>query len=247
MATRADGPGQAAGYAANQGFFVKFAWLLAGIIVIGFAQHAALGRVDIPRVPVWVHAHGVLMLGWLALFVTQNRLAARGDLARHRQLGRIGAGLVVAIMLLTWFTAVMSLVLHRSPPFFAPGFFLAQTVLDSVAFAGLVLAGITRRADTETHRRLITGGTIVILDPAFGRLLPMPLIGGEPGEWIVMVIQLAFVAVIALQDRKTRGRVLPATRAVAAVIVLTHGLIVLLGHSGPVIDLAATLGAARGG
>ncbi|HEY6869682.1 MAG TPA: hypothetical protein VI199_07995 [Novosphingobium sp.] len=246
MASVAATPGQTAGYAASQGFFVKVAWILAGIIVFGFAQHAALGRVDIPRVPVWVHLHGLVMLGWLGLFVTQNRLAQQGDLARHRQLGQIGAVLVCAILLLGWFTGVMSLMLHRSPPFFTPSYFLALTTVDSLVFAGLVLSGIARRADTETHRRLITGGTIIILEPAFGRLLPMPLIGGETGEWIVMVIQLGFVAAIALQDRRTLGRVMPATLAVAGVVVAAHGLIALLGHTPAVIHLAGEIRAARG-
>ena len=245
MATVATAPGQGAAYAVNQGFFVKVAWILAGIIVLGFAQNAAMGRVDIPRVPLWVHLHGLLMLAWLGLFITQNRLAAQGDLARHRQLGRIGAVLVCAILLVANFTSMMSLMLHRSPPFFTPSFFLALTLTDSLAFAGLVLAGIANRADTETHRRLITGGTIVILEPAFGRLLPMPLIGGETGEWIVMAIQLGFVAAIALQDRKSLGRVLPATRAVALVIVGAHGLIALLGHSPAVMDVAATIAGTR--
>lgn len=246
MASVAAAPGQAGGYAANQGFFVRVAWILAGIIVVGFAQHALMGRVDIPRVPIWVHLHGVMMLAWLGLFVTQNRLAQQGDLARHRQLGRIGAVLVCAILLMGWFTGVMALMLHRSPPFFTPSYFLALTTIDSLAFAGLVLTGIARRADTETHRRLITGGSIVILEPAFGRLLPMPLIGGETGEWIVMAIQLGFVAAIALQDQRTRGRVLPATMAVAAVVVGAHCLVALLGHTPAVTDLAAVLGGARG-
>lgn len=246
MATVARAPGQTSAYAANQGFFVKVAWILAGIIVVGFAQNALLGRVDIPRVPLWVHVHGLLMLSWLGLLITQNRLAAQGDLARHRQLGRIGAVLVCAILLVASFTSMMSLLLHRWPPFFTPSFFLAMTLSDSLAFAALVLAGIAYRADTETHRRLITGGTIVILEPAFGRLLPMPLIGGETGEWIVMVIQLGFVVAIALEDRKSLGRVLPATRALALVIVGTHALMTLLGHSPAVMAVAATIAGTRG-
>lgn len=246
MASVATAPRPAADYAASQGFFVKVAWILAGIIVVAFAQNAAMGRVDIPRVPVWVHFHGILMLAWLGLFITQNRLAQRGDLARHRRLGRIGAVLVCAIMLLAWYTGAMSLALHRSPPFFTPSYFLALTVIDSLAFAGLVLAGVARRRDTELHRRLITGGTIVILEPAFGRLLPMPLLGGETGEWVIMLIQLGFVAAIAWQDRRSHGRVLPVTLTVAGVIVAAHCLVSLLAYSPAVIALAGSIASARG-
>lgn len=239
MATLAAAPASAPqSYSASQPFFVKLAWILSGIIVFGFAQNAALGRVNIPAVPIWVHLHGLAMLAWLALFVTQNRLAASGNLALHRRLGWVGAFLVCAIVGLASFTAVMSLSLHRFPFFFTAPFFLALTTIDTLAFGGLVLAGIVNRHDTETHRRLIMGGTIVILEPAFGRLLPAPLIGGEMTEWVVMAIQLGVVALIARHDRRTLGRVHAATFSVGAVIALAHVLISLAARSGPVIGLA---------
>jgi FtsH-binding integral membrane protein len=225
-------------YISSQSFFVKLAWILSIIIVVGFAQNAALGRVNIPAVPIWVHAHGLAMLAWLALFVTQNRLAASGNLALHRRLGWAGAFLVCAIVGLACFTGVMSLALHRYPPFFAAPFFLSLVMVDTLAFAGLVLAGVVNRRDTETHRRLIVGGTIMILEPAFGRLLPAPLLGGELTEWIVMLIQLGFVAAIALHDRKTRGRIHTATFSVGVVVALSHVLVSLAARSGPVIALA---------
>ena len=225
-------------YAASQGFFVKLAWVLSAIIVVGFAQNAALGRVNIPAVPIWVHLHGLLMLAWLGLFITQNRLAASGNLALHRRLGWIGAFLICAIAGVAYFTGTMSLALHRYPPFFTAPFFLALTTVDTTAFAGLVLAGITNRRDTETHRRLIAGGTIVILEPAFGRLLPAPLLGGELTEWIVMAIQLGVVALIARHDRKTLGRIHPATFSVAVVIALAHVVVSVAAKSPPVIAFA---------
>ncbi|MDE2621478.1 MAG: adenylate cyclase, partial [Sphingomonadales bacterium] len=226
MATIAAAPASAS-YSASQPFYVRLAWILSAVIVIGFAQNAALGRVDIPAVPVWVHLHGLLMLAWLGLFITQNRLVASGNLALHRKLGLIGAFLVCAIVGLTCFAGVMSLALHRFPPFFTAPFFLALTLTGAIAFGGLVLAGVTNRRDTETHRRLIMGGTIVILEPAFGRILPSPLIGGELTEWIIMAIQLGVVGVIARNDRRTLGRVHAATFSVAVVIALTHVLVSL--------------------
>jgi len=228
-------------YRDSQPFFVKLAWILAAIIVVGFAQNAALGRVDIPRVPVWVHVHGLLMLGWLGLFVSQNRLAASGNLRLHRKLGWIGAFLVCAIVGVACFTGVMSLALHRFPPFFSASYFLALTLVDTLAFGGLVFAGISNRRDTETHRRLMMGGTIVILEPAFGRLLPMPIIGGETGEWITMAIQLCFVGAIALHDRRTLGRVHPATVSVGLVVALAHIVVTLASRSAPVIALAGQI------
>lgn len=226
------------GYASNQQFFVGLAWLCAAIIVIGFVQNAALGRVDIPLVPRRVHLHGVLMLGWLGLLITQNRLALKGNLTLHRQLGWLGAGLVGAIVLLSGLASVLALVEHRFPPFFTPAYFLALGAGEAGSFAGLVLAGIALRRDTESHRRLISGSTLVLLEPALGRLLPMPLIGGEVGQWVILLIQLGFVAFIAREDRRSLGRVQPATQAVGAVLVLTHGL-VSLGSRLPLVEVIA--------
>ena len=210
------------GYHSNQQFFVGLAWLFAVIIVFAFIQHAMLGRVDIPAVPRRVHVHALLMLSWLALLITQNRLARQGNLARHRVLGWIGAALVCAIVLVTGLASVLAVAEHRFPPFFAPAYFLALGAGEAGSFALLVFAGIALRRDTESHRRLLSGSTLVLLEPALGRLLPMPLIGGETGQWLMLLIQLGFVVFIAREDRRSLRRVHPATLAVGALLVLTH-------------------------
>ena len=124
MATLAVGPG-AGSYSVDQSFFVKLAIALAGLTVTGFILNAAMGRVDISAIPVWIHLHAVAMLAWLALFIAQNRLAASGNIALHRKLGWAGAFLVCAIVGLTCFSGVMAVAMGRQPPFFSPPFFLA--------------------------------------------------------------------------------------------------------------------------
>ena len=240
MATLASGTDRQ-GYSSDQTWFTRLAWVLSAIIVFGFAQHAALGRVDYAVVPVWVHLHGVLMLAWLALFVNQNRLAGSGNLATHRRMGWLGGFLVCAIVGITCFSGVMAIALNRQPPFFTPPYFLALVMVGALAFGGLVFAGITNRRDTQTHRRLLMGATILILEPAFGRLLPMPILGAGLGETLIMAIQLGFIAAIALHDRKLLGRVHPATVSIAVVTVVAHLVVTLAAQSGPVIALAARI------
>ncbi len=164
-------------YTADQGFFTKLAVAIAGITVAGFVLNAAMGRVDIPAVPLWVHIHGLLMLSWLALFVSQNRLAQSGNLALHRKLGWTGAFVVAAIVGITCFAGVMSIALHRQPPFFSPPFFLALVLVEPVSFAGMVYAGIVNRRATETHRRLMFGGTIIAADAAARPVGAMAVLG----------------------------------------------------------------------
>jgi len=232
----------AAGYRGDQSFFVKFAIFLAVLIVFGFAQHAALGRVDLATVPVWVHLHGLLMLAWLGLFVTQNRLAANGNLALHRKLGWIAAYLVVAIVALSCFSGVLAIKRHAVPTFYTDAYFLALTQTYAVVFGGLVYAAITRRTQTEYHRRLMMGAMILITEPALGRLLPMPLMVGW-GDWVVLAIQLAMVGMIALHDRRVLGRIHPATATSGAIIAMTHVFIEVASRNAEVGQIAASIGA----
>ncbi|WP_332819262.1 adenylate cyclase [Sphingopyxis sp.] len=221
-------------------FWQRMALGLAVFIIFGFLQFALRGFVDPVAAPFWVHAHGALMLAWLGLLVVQPTLVTRDNLALHRRLGWIGAGLATAITFLGVFTGVASLVLGRFPPFFSPPYFLALTTVESLVFGLVVMAAIRRRAMTDWHRRLMIGATIVILEPALGRILPMPLMIGW-SDIPVGIVQLAVVGIVALHDRRTLGRVHPATKIIAAVVVATRITIYLLSMTPPVIALAARL------
>lgn len=229
-----------AGAASAERFWQRMAIGLALFIVFGFAQFALRGFVDPVAAPFWVHLHGVLMLAWLGLLIVQPTLVARGDLPLHRRLGRIGAGLALVIAALGIFTGLASLVLNRFPPFFSPPYFLALTTVEALAFGLMVWAAVRRRHTTEWHRRLMIGATIIILEPALGRLLPMPLMIGW-SDIPVGLVQLAVVGLIALHDRRTLGHVHPATKAVALVVIAVRIAIYLLAMAPPVIALAARL------
>ena len=215
MATLAKAP------AGGLSFWQKMAAGLGRFIVFGFAQFAARGFVDIPRVPVWIHVHGAVMLAWLTLGFVQPSLAHRGNLALHRRLGWLGLVLALAVTMLGSFAGIMALATRHVPPFFTPPYFLALTQIGIAVFAAMVLAAVLKRRDTRWHQRLMLGSTILILEPAFGRVLPMPLLMPW-GEWVVMLFQLGAVWLIARHDRASLGAVHPATKTVAAVIVLTH-------------------------
>lgn len=234
MATAAEGAARA------ELFWHRLAIGLAVFIVFGFAQFALRGFVDPVAAPFWVHVHGVAMLAWLALLIAQPTLVSRDNLALHRQLGRIGGLLAIFITLLGIFTGIASLMLGRFPPFFTPPYFLALTVTESLVFGAMVGWAIRRRRASDWHRRLMIGATIVILEPALGRLLPIPLMGpwAEPA---VALCQLAVVAIVAGYDRRSRGAVHPATWAVAAVVIATRVAISLLAMTSPVIALAERL------
>lgn len=230
----------AGGAARAELFWHRMAIGLAIFIVFGFLQFALRGFVDPVAAPFWVHLHGVAMLAWLALLIVQPTLVSRDNLALHRRLGWIGAGLALFITGLGIFTGLASLVLNRFPPFFTPPYFFALTTVESLVFGLMVWAAIRRRHTTAWHRRLMIGATIVILEPALGRILPMPLMIGW-SDIPIGLIQLGVVCIIALYDRRTLGRIHPATKAIAAIVIAVRITIYLLAMTPPVIALAERL------
>jgi len=221
-------------------FWQRMAIGLAIFIIFGFLQFALRGFVDPVRAPFWVHLHGVAMLAWLGLLIVQPTLELRGNLALHRRLGWAGAALAALIVCLGIFVGLASLALNRFPPFFTPPYFLALTTVESLAFGLTAMAAIRRRRDTEWHRRLMIGATIVILEPALGRLLPMPMMIGW-ADIPVALIQLGVVGIIALHDRRALGHVHPATKAVALLVIAVRVTVYLLSLTPPVVALAAKL------
>jgi hypothetical protein len=233
----AGAPAPARGFMADQAFFARYSIFLALFIVASFAQFSLRGFVDIRTVPPIVHAHAAVMVTWLGLFVVQNQLVHRGQLALHRTLGWVSAVVVAAVAVLGCAVGYAALQFHMVPPFFTPGFFLALTWIEAPAFAAVVAWAVSLRRKTEWHRRIMFAATFILLEPALGRLLPMPLLGGY-GEWIALLVQLGFVAVLARHDRKILGSVHPATVCAAAILVLVHSAVPLVGMLPPVVAFA---------
>lgn len=215
-------------YLSDQRFFTRLAQVLAGLIIFGFLQWALRGFVNPVRTPLYIHAHGIAMLGWLGTIVTQNRLAGSGNLALHRRLGWASLILVLAIVGLGVFAGRMALAMNRVPPFFTDSYFLALTHVEVTVFALTVIFAIALRRDTQWHRRLMITATVILMEPALGRLLPMPLLGQITGGWIEAALQVGFLGIMARHDTKVLGRVHPATIVGIALVIAVHALIQVL-------------------
>ncbi|MFM5932446.1 MAG: adenylate cyclase [Novosphingobium sp.] len=221
-------------------FFRKITTVLVVVIVLGFAQNALLGRAAYAYSLIWPHVHGAVMLAWLALHGFQARHAAAGNLAMHRKLGWLGAFLAVAVVGTMSYSGIAALRSGNVPPFFAPAYFLALTQVGAVVFGGLVFAAITRRSQSDYHRRLMTGALILLLNPALGRILPMPLMGGW-GGWACLAIELLVVAVIAAHDTRKLGRIHPSTAMVGAILAMGEVLVALSATSPVIQGIAADI------
>lgn len=219
-------------------FWQKMTLGLVALILFGFLQFAARGLVNYTAVPLYIHAHALVMLGWLSIVVVQSFLAERSDRVLHRRLGWIGAGwalLVVAYGITITFAVVAA---HIQPFFFTPQFFIVMNTVGLLSFAGLFVAAIVRRRQTLWHQRLIVGANVLLTEPALGRLLPMPLIVPW-GDLAMLPFELGMLWIVARHDRRTLGSVHPATLTAMLVIVMVHLAIELIARSGPAIALGA--------
>lgn len=226
----------------DERFFLKSAIVMAVVIVAGFSFQLAMGRSTFAS-PLRVHIHAVLFMGWVAIYLTQNLLIATGRIHLHRRLGWLAAAWMVA-MLVSGVIVTLAMVRAGTVPFFfQPLHFLVFDPLAVLTFAGLTTAAILLRRRTEWHRRLHFAGMTILLAPAFGRLLPMPLL--QPWSWEATVaVTLLFPAFGMWADVRRGGRVHPAwwwgVSAILGSVLLTQAI--AYGPLGPAIYEAVTAG-----
>ncbi|MFM5884770.1 MAG: hypothetical protein ACKOQ3_05505 [Novosphingobium sp.] len=189
-------------------FFAKMAIAMAVVVVAGFSMQLAMGRSSFAS-PLRVHVHAVLFMGWVAIFVTQSQLATRGPLALHRKLGWIAAGWMV-LMLAAAMTVIVAMARNGTVPFFfMPQHFLLADPLTLIGFMGLTGSAIAMRKRTDWHARLHVSGMAILTGPAWGRLLPMPLLVPWAFEAAGIGASL-FVLAGMIRDKRRSGAVHPA-------------------------------------
>jgi hypothetical protein len=221
-------------------YFLTMAYVIAGIIVFAFAFNAAMGRVDVAKAPLLVHAHGIVFMSWVALFVTQNRLVVGGNLALHRTLGLAGAALAALMIVLGLTITAESVMMGRVPFFFGESQFLMLDGINIIQFAALIVGAIALRGNAGWHKRLMLSAMISITGPAFGRLLPMPLLGGYAIFATFCCIFTLFAAAVFFDPTRRNG-LHPAWLWGGAAIIATEVLIELLGPSAFAASLVTML------
>lgn len=159
----------------DERFFSNLAIVMAMVVVAGFSIQFLMGRSTFAS-PLRVHAHAVLFMGWVAIFVTQANLATRGPLGLHRRLGWLALGWI-ALMMVAAMVVIVAMTRNGTVPFFfQPQHFLFADPLTLVCFVAMTAFAVRKRRETDWHARLHIGAMTLLTGPAFGRLLPMPLL-----------------------------------------------------------------------
>jgi hypothetical protein len=203
--------------------------LMALVFVAGFLNQYLMGRSTFAA-PLVTHAHGIVFFGWVALSTAQAWAAALGRFELHRPLGWLGAAWLV-MMLAMGFAIMLTVVGEgRTPFFFQPQVFLLENLATLLCFAGLTVAAIMLRHDSGWHRRLHLCALAALMGPAFGRLLPMPLMTPWAME-IATVPGLLFPAWLAWREWREDGRLHPAWVPGLLAVPLAMTLAWLLAHA----------------
>lgn len=190
------------------------------LVFAGFAPSYFLrgtivsGRPLTPMTPL-IHIHGLVFTAWLLLFIAQAALISGRQHRLHMRLGTISMALAAAMVVVGVMTAVQQVGRGSGPPGIPPLTWAAVPLIDMPVFAGLVAAGYRFRRDPQTHKRLMLLATILMLQPAIGRM-PMPAtpLAGETGTLVAFLMVLPLIG----WDLFQRGRLHKATMIGVAVL-----------------------------
>ena len=181
---------------------------MTGIVLVGFwpSYFGPMLRGDIAR-PLVIQIHGVIFVGWMALFVAQVVLAARRRVDLHRRIGKLGIayGWLVVAMGLVVGPAASVIHIHAGEWTRDRGAaFLLTTFGDMVLFGSFFGAAVAYRRRPEIHKRLMVAATVALLFAAVGRMDFIESTGVRALVWLSpMFVGMAY-------DWSTRRRVHPA-------------------------------------
>jgi len=223
-------------------FYLSMTLAIALAVYVGFARSFFLR----PLFPTWpspaepvIYLHGALFSAWCVLLVVQSSLVTAGRTHVHRRLGVWGTGLAASMVALGTHAA---LVAARRPSGFVgvpvPALqFLAVPLFDMVLFGSFVTLAVVWRRDPQAHKRWMLLATLNLVTAAIARW--PGVMGGSP--LVYFLLTDLFLVPLVLWDRKTRGRVHPATAWGGALIVVSHPLRLAVSASTAWLALAGWL------
>jgi hypothetical protein len=150
--------------------FAAAAFAMLVLTAVGFRQFILHGRAigGVPMTPqilALVVMHGLAMLGWVVLFCVQSTLIVANRQRLHLVLGKVGAWLAGAIVILG--LAVAPLSVHYNPAayddFGGARYFLALMWPEPLTFGVLVAVALAYRHRPEVHRPMMLLATVGLM------------------------------------------------------------------------------------
>jgi len=223
----------------RSGFFFWVSVLLLAFLLIGFSPTLYLREFfPVEPIPGYLYAHGIILTSWFVWLVLQTSLVRNGSTATHRRMGVIGAVIGAAVVVvgpmatvgvvgrlhsvLDW-DADMSAIAEVGVQGVPMLNFAAQVVwgnfVSIAVFAGMLAAAVLLRRNPQAHKRLMLLGSIAIVGPALARISRWPILGGEAGPFIP-VMMVSLVVAVVVHDLVTMRKVHRATLIGVGVIAI---------------------------
>lgn len=216
-------------------------------VVLGFVPPSwqrFQGEAPYPA-PLALQIHAGLFLGWVALITAQVFFIRQGQVALHRRLGVLGAGLIPAMALSSVFAETWA---EKFAAIHEPGGqrFLIVPIFSLGLFLAFTIAGLLQRRTPALHKRLIFLGTTLLFGAAWSRVtgpLLRPLLGTSYAGFFTyrFIMTNVFVVMLIAADLQLRGRVERVTAIGAGVILLAEIAVTLLYPTGWWLGVADVL------
>ncbi|WP_291206668.1 hypothetical protein [Hyphomonas sp.] len=206
-------------------FFARSAIVMAAIVVLSFPLTyylpVASGTRDFDTL---YHLHALVFFAWIALYVLQTQLTARGQIARHREIGLAGFALTGVMIPLGYWIAQRAAVHRLAAGHENPYEFTWYNVIDITSFAVLMTASIllvTRHK--EWHRRLtFTAAAYLTLDAATRWTLKVPGVDPFILDLASYAVIYPFLAALGWFDWRTLKHLHPATITCTLALIPLH-------------------------
>ena len=221
-------------------FFTFMGAAVAIIVFAGFARsyylsHWLTAPARTPEITPLLHIHATVFTSWILLQVVQPALAASGRVAIHRKLGWLGAALAAGVWVLGNLASIEAMKVGYKGVG-DPHAFYAITFFSMQAFGIIVALGIWRRAEAETHKRLMLLSNAAILEAAVGRL-PLQLIADTAPLSFYLGADLIILAGM-VYDWRARGRVHSVWLWGGGALVVSQFARVAIMNTGPWLAFA---------
>jgi hypothetical protein len=171
------------------------------------------------------HIHAALYFAWIGLYAWQAHLVATGRTGRHRELGLAGIAISALMLPLGVDTTILAIQRRIEAGNAQPFDYAWFNVCDLSSFTILMIASIAAvTRHLPWHRRFMYGAAISLVGPAISRWYFGPWFVKVPivQPFIDMAPNLTahlFLIALAVYDRRSLGRVHPATWWLIATLV----------------------------
>lgn len=206
-------------------FYARMAMLLIVIVLTGFAPFVFERFRSGGTMGFALAGHSISYMLWCILLLVQAGLIAGRNIKLHMTLGKTSLMLALVMILTAVLVTQQSFARGSTggTPF-SPEHFIMLPIMDMLLFAGFYSAGFLKRKQALTHKHLMLFASIMMLDPATGRL---GLILGLPPLGILF--HFAVVALVWVHDHKSAGAAHSVTKWATLLLVIRYGLFFTIG------------------